>query len=233
GWVAHLPAGPAPYRVHWLVLAGAFAASEVFVIHLQFRRDAHSISLSEIPIIVGLLFASPLTLVLCHLVGAGLTLVFHRRQPMLKLAFNLSKFTIEACVGVLAFHAVLGPSTALGPRLWLAAFAATITVALLSALSVTLVMSLHVGRLQPQQMPKVMAAGVLVAIVNSSLGLVAVTAVWNDVRAVWLLLVVAAVVLLSFRAYSSLATRHASLELLYEFTKVVGRSARAEDVISA
>jgi diguanylate cyclase (GGDEF)-like protein len=232
GWVRHLPGGPAPYHVHWLVLAATFAASEVFVIHLQFRRDAHSISLSEIPIIVGLLFASPLALILCHLVGAGLTLVLHRRQPMLKLAFILSKFTIEACVGVLAFHAVLGSSHALGPRLWLAAFAATVTVALLSALSVTLVMSLHVGRLQPQQMPKVMAAGVIIAIVNSSLGLVAVTAVWNDVRAVSLLLIVAVVVLFAFRAYSSLATRHASLELLYEFTKVVGRSARAEDVIS-
>ena len=151
---------------------------------------------------------------------------------MLKLTFNLSKFTIEACVGVLAFHAVLGSSSALGPVCGWLAFAATMTVALLSALSVTLVMSLHVGRLQPQQMPEVMAAGVIIAIVNSSLGLVALTAVWNDVRACSSCSIVAVVVLFAFRAYSSLATRHASLELLYEFTKVVGRSARAEDVIS-
>src|SRR5207237_7952124 len=128
---------------------------------------------------------------------------------------------------------VVVTSPVLWPRLWAPAFASTAAVALLSALAVTLVLSLDVGRLQPQQMPKVMAAGVVIAVVNSSLGLVAITAVWNDVRAAWLLLVVGAVVLMSFRAYSSLATRHASLELLYEFTKVVGRSARAEDVISA
>jgi GAF domain-containing protein len=231
-WVSKLGAGPAPVRAPWWILALAFAASEVYVIHLQFRRDAHSISLSELPIIVGLVFATPTSLILCHLLGAGVTLVVHRRQPLLKLIFNLSKFTIEACVGVLAFRAVLGHSTTLGPRLWAAAFAATVTVALLSALSVTLVMSLHVGRLQPQQMPRVMAAGVVIAVVNSSVGLVSVTALWNDARAAWLLLIVAVVVLIAFRAYSSLATRHASLELLYEFTKVVGGSARAEDVIS-
>src|SRR3954452_11582030 len=114
--VRHMPAGPAPFGCPWWVLTLGFAASEIFVIHLQFRRDAHSISLSEVPIIVGLLFASPTVLIVSHLVGAGVTLVVHRRQPLLKLIFNLSKFTIEPCVALLAFRPVLGHSEALGPR---------------------------------------------------------------------------------------------------------------------
>src|SRR5450755_1965562 len=69
-----------PGAVPWLLLAGGYAASELTVIHIEFRRDAHSVSLNEIPLVLALVFASPGHLVLAHLVGAAVVLVVHRRQ---------------------------------------------------------------------------------------------------------------------------------------------------------
>jgi len=40
----------------WALLLG-FAAAERFVVHVHFRRSAHSMSLGEIPLVFALLFA--------------------------------------------------------------------------------------------------------------------------------------------------------------------------------
>src|SRR5438045_4800996 len=73
----------APVAVSWLILTVGYAASELTVVHIEFRRDAHSVSLNEIPLVLGLVFVSPTHLLVAHLIGAGVILVLHRRQAVL------------------------------------------------------------------------------------------------------------------------------------------------------
>ncbi|MGH2729769.1 MAG: hypothetical protein ACRDJI_04090, partial [Actinomycetota bacterium] len=80
----------APFHISWWGLAISFFLTEVYVVHLQFRRDAHSVSLSEIPLVLGLFFATPEALILGQVVGAAVALGLHRRQSLLKLLFNTS-----------------------------------------------------------------------------------------------------------------------------------------------
>src|SRR4030095_13484073 len=42
----------------WWMLAPAFFIAERCVVHLQFRRSAHSFSLGDLPLVFGLLFAA-------------------------------------------------------------------------------------------------------------------------------------------------------------------------------
>ena len=42
----------------WLALVAGYAASELTVVHIEFRRDAHSVSLNEIPLVLALVFAT-------------------------------------------------------------------------------------------------------------------------------------------------------------------------------
>src|SRR4051812_7226485 len=56
GKVRYLPALHGPFHVPWWALAIMFYLAEVYVVHLQIRRDAHSFSLSELPIVLGLYF---------------------------------------------------------------------------------------------------------------------------------------------------------------------------------
>src|SRR5260370_26533772 len=54
----HQAAGLPPYRaaglLSWPVVAAASAAAELFVLHIQVRREAQAVSLSQIPTMLGL-----------------------------------------------------------------------------------------------------------------------------------------------------------------------------------
>jgi hypothetical protein len=74
--------------IRWWELAAAFYLAEVFVVHLQFRKQAHTMSLTEIGLVLGLFFASPANLLAAQVAGAAVALSLHRRQRPIKLAFT-------------------------------------------------------------------------------------------------------------------------------------------------
>src|SRR5579871_7074827 len=65
----------------WWAIAIAFAIAERCVVHLHFRRGAHSFSLGDIPLVFGLIFCSADGVVLACLVGSAVVLVLDRRLP--------------------------------------------------------------------------------------------------------------------------------------------------------
>ena len=67
GPVDDLPQPAAGFHLPWPMLAGLFAASVALRIHLQFRREVHSVTLMELPLVLGLHFIHPAGLVLARL----------------------------------------------------------------------------------------------------------------------------------------------------------------------
>jgi diguanylate cyclase (GGDEF)-like protein len=230
--VRHLSTSGVPLAVPWLVLTLGYAASELTVVHIEFRRDAHSVSLNEIPLVLALVFATPGHLLLAHLVGAGAVLVLHRRQAVLKLVFNLSHFALEDCVAILVFHALMGGNVRLGPGLWMAAAAAAAAAATVSVVTVSVVIWVHQNRVIFGQLRAVASVALAGAVFNACMGLVAVTVLWNDARGAVLLLAIGAILCVAYREYASLRQRHASLELLYQFTQAVRGSGDAEQIVT-
>ena len=57
--LADLPTPPAQLLLPWPILAVAFAAAELKVVQVHFRRETHSFSLSEFPAVIGFFFLSP------------------------------------------------------------------------------------------------------------------------------------------------------------------------------
>src|SRR6059036_3897046 len=112
-------AGP---QVPWWLLAAAIAVTERWPVHLEFKRSAHSFSLTDVPVSLALIFASGPQAVVGMLIGSAVALWF-RRLPAIKFAFNLSQFVFITCVGLLVVHAAAGD--AFGPRAWLGVYAAT------------------------------------------------------------------------------------------------------------
>src|SRR5690349_16920706 len=143
--VSHLAPVHPPYHIPWLVFVLMFSLSEIFVVHLHLKRETHTLSLNEIPIVMALFFLSPLGLLAAHLTGSGIALLFHRRQRGIKLLFNLTMLGSEALTGYAVFHTVLGSSPALSPRAWVAAVAATIVIDAMGAILVTLAIYLYRG----------------------------------------------------------------------------------------
>ena len=83
----------------WPVLALVFYLTETYVVHLQFRKQAHTLSASEIGLTLGLFFVSPVGLLAAQLVGAGVAIIVNRRQKPIKVWFNLAELSLSSGLG--------------------------------------------------------------------------------------------------------------------------------------
>ena len=235
--VSALPPLGLTARIPWPALAIAFCCTEIFVVHLHFRRASHSFSLTEIPLVVGLYFLAPKELLLAQLVGAGVALVLHRRQSAIKLCFNLAHFCLETGLAVLVFRAVYdGPvetGTVGNPLAWLATFLAVVTATVVSAVTIFLAISLSERRLEVGKLGELLITAHIVAGTNTSLALIGAMVFLYAPTSAWLLLVPAVTLVLAYRAYIAEREKHHSLEFLYESTRVLHRSTDLEPAILA
>ena len=217
-------------HVPWWALAAGFAATELFVVHAHVRGSAHSLSISELPLILGLLLSSPQELVIAQVLGPAIVLALTRGHSPLKLVFNLAQFGLTACLAVITLHALAPVPQVLGPSLWVAVFAAVLVSAVMGATLVFAAIALAEGVFPSRRMAMMMGADLLVALTNTSVGLAGATLVAEDRRAGWLLLAPACILLLAYRAYLSERTKHESLEFLYGVARSLSR---APDIESA
>ncbi len=218
---------PAPVDVTgqpWLMLGLlvlGFAAAELAVVYLPVGRNAYSISLNELPLVVGLFLVSPTHLVIARLVGALAPLAWRNRRSLRKLAFNLSQYALEAGTVVAVYQLAAGGAPPLGPRTWLAVGLAVLTSDLLGSILLTLVIAADTGE-RPHVQRDLLSVGQVAPLVNASFALVLVYVVTVDWRALWTVGVVVAVLVFAQRSQNRLRRRTESLEQLSQFTGEVG-----------
>ncbi len=209
---------PLPVAIALLV---AFAAAEVAEVHIPTRRSTYTLTLSDIPLVMGLFFLGPAALVLVRVAGAAVPRALTGHLPPRKIAFNLAWNAVEVCSAVLLWRLLLGGSHELGPRAWLAAGVVTVGVDLLGTVIVAFVMS--VDSVVRVSLPEVLRqAQPVAALANASAALVIVYVVSVDWRALWTVGVVVAVLFFAQGSYHRLRRRTASLEQLSRFTGEVG-----------
>lgn len=218
-------------HLSWLALAGLFAATEMYVLHLQVRRESQTVSLSEIPLALGLLLAGPLGLLVGRMLGAICVFVFYRRQRPLKVAYNSALTLADTAVALLVFKVVLGGGAILEMRSWLAMYAALAIAGSLDAVATTLVISFYEGGVRPRDAVKQAMSAVPTSAVLGTVALGPAYALVADPRSAWALVASAMAVILGYRAYASLRERHVSLERLYRFSDAVGSSADIDGVL--
>ncbi len=229
--ITGLPTRDAPFHISWWVLAPSFALAEIAVTHLQFKREAVTSSLIEIPIILGLFFSSPTELMLGVLIGAWFAFHLVRKQPLVKLSFNLAKYMVETSLGIIVFAAVAGGASPMDAFGWMATFASTLSANVFSGFSVFLAIAMTQGR--RDGLRTVMGFGTVASLANTCIALMAATLLWADLRAGWLLIFPAALLSIAYRAYTNQRERHEGLERLFDSAKVLQRSPDTEQVIVA
>ncbi len=204
-----------PLRLRWWMLAPMVYLSELTVVHLRFRRDAHSFSMSELPLIAGLFFATPLELFIAQLIGNAAALAINRRQPLIKFAFNLSQFSLQAAIAIVVFRLIVStgaPDSWIG---WLAAGTATLAALVFATGLITAAIRMSGGRLNPQEMVEVLGLSSIATLMNTSLALIGVRLVWSTPSSAWLALVPPVVLSFAYRAYISQREERSRLESLY------------------
>src|SRR3954447_1008407 len=224
GPVRELPTFDIGVHIPWWGLALGFLAAERCVVHLHFRRSAHSFSLGDLPLVFGLLFAAPMDLVIAGLIGPVVVLLFDRKLPAIKFVFNIAQFTLTTCLAVFIFRSLAGTVEGFGPMIWIFALLATQASAIITVVLIGAAISLSEGLIGAKSLGRMRARALPVTRTNASLGLAGAVIVAYDVRALPLLVVPLVTVFLAYRAYATERQRHESLEFLYETTRTLSRS---------
>ena len=231
-WLAGLrPASPG-LHLPWWSLAVLFAIAESCVAHVEFRREAHSFSLSEIVFTVGLFLSDPSIVVVSCLLGSALALGLVRRQRPIRLAFNLATFAAGGSLAVGIF-AQLDGATAAWPMDWIATFLAVGVWQLFTTVAVSGVISVVEREWSLTRLRQIVVVGLSTAFVNTSLGLLVVSSARRDVRETVLLVLPSVMLLVAYRAYTGQRRKHESLGLLSDVSRVLGQAPTTDAGITA
>ena len=219
--------------IAWPLLAAAFALAELKVVEVHFRRETHAFSLSEFPAVIGFFSLSPTDYLLALLVGSGVALALAPRQRLIKTSFNLANFLCVATVSLLIIHTFANASGTPGPTDWVAAFAATLAAAVISAVSIALVITMSGGAPQFEKLPEMIRFGSMVAFANTSLALLAVVIMQRDPILLSLLALPLVIVFVAYRSFLSEREKHERLELLYQSSRILQHSPELDSSIVA
>jgi diguanylate cyclase (GGDEF)-like protein len=202
-------------HLSWWALALAFYFAEVFVVHLEFRKQAHTLSLTEIGLTLGLLLGAPSALLFGQLAGTLVALVVNRRQRLVKVAFNVAELPLCSGIALLIFRALADPHDS-GPHIWLLVFAACAVAHVTGILLVSAVIAIAERRPQAHQLGRTLLASTIGALATASLGLAIVELLEARPLAVVLLVVPVLASVAAFRGYMAQREQREHLEFLYE-----------------
>jgi diguanylate cyclase (GGDEF)-like protein len=206
---------PSPISLEWWQLAIAFYLAEVYVVHLQFRKQAHTLSLTEFGLVFGLFFVSPAALFAAQFLGAGVALAVHRRQRPMKLAFNLAELPLCSGIALLVFRSFYdGDPNSM--RTWALVLIAAAVAHTVGVILVSAVIAVVEARLAAPQLAQTLAISLIGALATASLGLAGVLLIETRAEAGLLLVLPAVTCALAFRAYMTQREQREHLEFLYE-----------------
>jgi diguanylate cyclase (GGDEF)-like protein len=213
----------------WWVIALGFIAAEACVVHLEFRRSAHSFSLADIPFVFGLIFSSGESLALGAVAGSAVVFALRRQEPV-KLAFNCVQVWLAVSVAVIITREI-APEWSTGPGAWLGIYAAMLASGALTILCIAGAIGISEGGMRFATVRQMFMMDGVVTITNTSIALAAALVVEADARAVPVLVVPALTVFAAYRAYLTERQRHDKLEFLYEANRTLSRSPEVAEAL--
>lgn len=199
-------------RGSWVLFALAFFLLERKTVDIHFRGEAHSYSMSDIPLVMGIFYLPPHLLLLAQLAGTLPAFAWSRRLPAVKTAFNSALYLFTAVVLVSAVRSVPGAAD-VGPGTWAAVVGSLVLVAFISTFLITLMITSSSGA-WPEGWLVGLAVSVLMGVTNGCVGLLATRVIRGDPLSALLLVPPAAFLWLAYKAYSAQQQRHAALAKL-------------------
>ncbi|MHB8438671.1 MAG: diguanylate cyclase domain-containing protein [Acidimicrobiales bacterium] len=213
------------------MLAALFCVCEIVVVHLHFRAHAHSISMGELPLVLGLFFASPDVLVLAQIVGAAVALIAVRRQNPLKLGFNLTNLALQCVIAQAVFLALIAGRPVLSAPGWGYAIVATLAAAIVGIAAIVGAIVLSHSDVPLRRSAQTFALGLAATFSTTNLAVVAGGAVATRLYLIAPLTMVAVAVAVAYRAYGAERSRRDSLEVLYRASQVTQGTGDLDEIL--
>ena len=214
------------------LLVATFALAEVVVLHFDIGDEAYTASISEVPLVAGLLLLDPWLVIAARVVGAVLALALWRRQPVVKMWFNTCSFGLEAALPAVLISHFARP----GLAGWAVAAGAAIAGNVVSGLAVSAAIALSRITVRGAHIVRIAGESAVFAALSSTIAVLGVAAYRHDRGLALPLLVAAAGLALAYRGSTHMRRRLIRLTALQaairDFTPVTGH-ARTVEVLLA
>jgi diguanylate cyclase (GGDEF)-like protein len=217
------PWGNWPLALGFLAL---FIVADLSTLTFEVRRQTFTLTLVEIPLLLGLFYLAPLTFITVRILAAVVIQVRRTATPV-KAAFNVALLATSAACATLVV-VTQGRATAASqvgdpthPRTWVLLTVAVLTTVVVSLAGVSGVITLVQGRIPGQQLMSVAMPGTLMAAVNTAVALVVLLALQASL---WSLVVITALLVFSVLAYRNYARslrQHRTLTEIYDLTRAI------------
>jgi len=230
GLATQQPAGHDRWGLLPLVAIGLWA-SDTNPISIRNRRMSAAIGLTEIPILVGIVFLSPFA-ALAVAGGGCLAACIQKRRPPMKIVTAVTSYVLAVSVGMLFYDHTLGRASPVHALGWLVSAGTVAFIFLVNLVLVLAVMAFADKRWRrPPLIPMFVQAGVYIGVCTAG-GLVAVSLVELNTWGIGLFIAIAVVSSLAYRTTVVSGQRYANLEKLYDFTRGLGGLSEGRDVIA-
>jgi hypothetical protein len=219
-------------HVPWWVFIGLFYVTEAFVMKLRVRGQLEGISLSEIPLVIGLFTTEPGHVVISRMIAGLLVFLTVQKHTPVKAIFNVALIGSSTATTIAIFGVLVGDHQALGPVGWVSVPLAVTVSGLFEGAVIVLVIGWYAGSRPVAEVIRELAFSVIVPVAISAVGLATVYAL-DSGAAVLPLAMTGAAAMMGYRAFAALSDRHASLERLYVLSDALAVDPGSGNVIAA
>jgi diguanylate cyclase (GGDEF)-like protein len=206
----------------WVIdacLAVGFIIGEQLLMNLEFRKQAHSITLAGIPLALGVMIAPIGDVVAARVVGAALALIL-QRIAWEKIAYNCASWAFEAAVDCAVLHLVIGSRSDLDLRRALAVTCVVVLCDQVMSVLVLAVIRMHGGVLSAAEIADVLGLSALFAAVTSTAAIAVMLLSAQGPLGVATVVLFTVVTLVVYRSYLQTTRRHQRLEVMHDFVTV-------------
>jgi diguanylate cyclase (GGDEF)-like protein len=206
------------------LFAVLFVLTTATVLHLELKRHAIILTVTEIPLLLALFYLPPVMVVVTRLVGL-VAVQMWQRSSIVKLCFNVASVGLATSVASLVVVG-LGRPTTVDPDAWVVLGLAVATSTVISLAAVFGVIAIVQGIPTVSSVVRTAVPVLTAAAANITVGLVVLPVVFFEPWSVLLLLGLGALLVVIYRSYAQFMQQHKSLTELYELTRAIGMAAR-------
>ncbi len=202
-----------------------FVMADVTPLSFEVRRQTFAQNLVEIPLLLGLVYLEPLSLITARVLALLISLVLRKSQPV-KTAFSLALVALSTAAASLVM-VVFGPPGGLTPQdiskpsTWLLLASAVLTTTVISLAGVIGVVTLVQGQIPQAQLVAIGFPTILMAAVNTSVALAVLLALQTSLWAVTVLAALLFFSIMAYRNYAQSLRQHRTIAEIYSLTKAI------------
>jgi len=228
----HLHPTPGLFGVSAVIFLLAYGVTEALVLHLEVGQNAHSITLSEVTLVMSLYFLPAAAIAPTRVLAGAVVLYAFRHQRRQKLLFNVSVWVLDVPIALLVFRALDGGLHASYGAAVSASLGSALAAAAVDSLAVNAVIAVSSRQVSLSRTLGFLKACLAGAAASSVLTVLCVAAVaWSR----WAAIPMAVALLLAVLAlnrFGLLRQQHTNMKVLYAFTPDLGRASSSEHVLA-